>query len=155
MWRKWGCLGLGLCWLGGPSVSYEPSPAFLCNVLTFALQRFCAFHKRVQTPKVRWEEEKREDGIKWQRLEHNGPYFAPPYVPLPDDVRFYYNGKPMKLSPAAEEIATFYAKMLDHDYTGKAIFQNNFFSDWTKEITSGRAERSIREPESVIARYPC
>ncbi|XP_077207462.1 DNA topoisomerase I, mitochondrial isoform X2 [Paroedura picta] len=82
-----------------------------------------------------WEEEKREDGVKWQQLEHSGPFFAPPYEPLPDDVRFYYNGKPMKLSLAAEEIATFYAKMLDHDYTRKHIFQNNFFNDWTKEMT--------------------
>lgn len=82
-----------------------------------------------------WEEEKREDGVKWQQLEHKGPYFAPPYEPLPDDVCFYYNGKPMKLSLATEEIATFYAKMLDHDYTSKKIFQNNFFCDWTKAMT--------------------
>ncbi|XP_061463065.1 DNA topoisomerase I, mitochondrial isoform X5 [Rhineura floridana] len=83
----------------------------------------------------RWEEEKREDGVKWQQLEHKGPYFATPYEPLPDCVSFYYNGKAMKLSPATEEVATFYAKMLDHDYTTKEIFKNNFFNDWTKEMT--------------------
>ncbi|XP_074841695.1 DNA topoisomerase I, mitochondrial isoform X2 [Carettochelys insculpta] len=86
--------------------------------------------------KARWEEEKMDDGVKWKQLEHKGPYFAPPYELLPDDIRFYYDGKPMKLSVAAEEIATFYAKMLDHEYTTKEVFQNNFFHDWRKEMTS-------------------
>ncbi|KAM9573896.1 DNA topoisomerase I, mitochondrial isoform 1-T1 [Guaruba guarouba] len=88
-----------------------------------------------------WEEEKKEDGIKWIQLEHRGPYFAPLYEPLPEDVQFYYDGKPLKLSLGTEEIATFYAKMLDHEYTTKEIFQNNFFNDWRKEMTS--AERKI------------
>ncbi|XP_066873921.1 DNA topoisomerase I, mitochondrial isoform X1 [Kogia breviceps] len=42
----------------------------------------------------------------------------------------------MKLSLAAEEVATFYGKMLDHEYTTKEVFQNNFFSDWRKEMTA-------------------
>ncbi|NXX40298.1 TOP1M topoisomerase, partial [Tricholaema leucomelas] len=89
---------------------------------------------------LRWEEEKKEDQVKWTQLEHRGPYFVPLYEPLPDDVRFYYDGKPLKLSLATEEIATFYAKMLDHEYTTKEIFQNNFFSDWRKEMTSEEQE---------------
>lgn len=40
----------------------------------------------------RWEEEKKEDGVKWMQLEHRGPYFVPLYEPLPEDVQFYYNG---------------------------------------------------------------
>ncbi|XP_072458949.1 DNA topoisomerase I, mitochondrial isoform X2 [Notamacropus eugenii] len=82
-----------------------------------------------------WQEEKSEDGVKWKQLEHKGPYFAPLYEPLPDEVHFFYDGKAMKLSLAAEEIATFYGKMLDHEYTTKEVFQNNFFSDWRKEMT--------------------
>ncbi|XP_037982870.1 DNA topoisomerase 1-like [Motacilla alba alba] len=39
----------------------------------------------------RWEEEKKEDGVKWMQLEHRGPYFVPPYEPLPKDVQFYYD----------------------------------------------------------------
>ncbi|XP_040443080.1 DNA topoisomerase I, mitochondrial isoform X2 [Falco naumanni] len=88
----------------------------------------------------RWEEEKKEDGVKWTQLEHRGPYFAPVYEPLPDNVQFYYDGKPLKLSLATEEIATFYAKMLDHEYTTKEVFQNNFFNDWRKEMTSEEQE---------------
>ncbi|XP_075861079.1 DNA topoisomerase I, mitochondrial isoform X2 [Microcebus murinus] len=83
-----------------------------------------------------WEEEKSTDRVKWRQLEHRGPYFSPAYEPLPDGVRFFYDGKPVKLSVAAEEVATFYAKMLDREYTTKEVFQNNFFSDWQKEMTA-------------------
>ncbi|NP_001182621.1 topoisomerase (DNA) I, gene 2 [Xenopus tropicalis] len=82
-----------------------------------------------------WEEEKYEDGIKWKFLEHEGPVFAPPYEPLPDSVKFYYDGKPLPLSLQAEEVASFFAKMLDHEYTTKEIFRNNYFMDWRKEMT--------------------
>ncbi|XP_048385601.1 DNA topoisomerase 1-like isoform X3 [Stegostoma tigrinum] len=67
-------------------------------------------------------------------LEHQGPLFAPEYEPLPDGIHFYYDGNPMKLSLAAEEVATFYAKMLDHEYTTKEVFRQNFFHDWQKEM---------------------
>uniref|UniRef100_A0A8C2JV60 DNA topoisomerase I n=1 Tax=Cyprinus carpio TaxID=7962 RepID=A0A8C2JV60_CYPCA len=79
--------------------------------------------------------EKYEDGVKWKFLEHKGPYFPPEYQPLPDDVKFYYNGKPVKLSLPAEEVALFFAQMVDHEYTTKEVFRNNFFRDWRKEMT--------------------
>ncbi|CAN2389397.1 DNA topoisomerase type I activity [Pristimantis euphronides] len=82
-----------------------------------------------------WEEEKYEDGIKWKFLEHKGPVFAPPYDPLPKDVKFYYDGNPLQLCAQAEEAALFFATMLDHDYTTVDIFRNNFFIDWRKEMT--------------------
>ncbi|XP_017882324.1 DNA topoisomerase I, mitochondrial isoform X2 [Ceratina calcarata] len=87
-----------------------------------------------------WEEEKKSDGTKWTFLEHKGPVFAPPYEPLPPNIKFYYNGKEMKLSQDAEEVATFYARMLDHDYTTKPMFNSNFFSDWREVMTD--AERA-------------
>ncbi|XP_060517380.1 DNA topoisomerase I, mitochondrial isoform X2 [Cylas formicarius] len=95
----------------------------------------------------RWEEEKKDDGVKWNFLEHKGPVFAPPYEPLPDNVKFFYDGKEMKLSQDAEEIAGFYAKMLDHDYTTKDAFNKNFFSDWRKAMTSKEQEviRDLRK----------
>ena len=43
-------------------------------------------------------------------------------------------GKVMKLSPKAEEVATFFSKMLDHEYTTKEIFRKNFFKDWRKVL---------------------
>jgi DNA topoisomerase-1 len=74
-------------------------------------------------------------GKKWKFLEHKGPVFAPPYEPLPDSIKFFYDGKEMKLSQEAEEVASFYAKMLDHDYTTKETFNNNFFKDWRKVMS--------------------
>nr|XP_019934819.1 PREDICTED: DNA topoisomerase I, mitochondrial-like [Paralichthys olivaceus] len=82
-----------------------------------------------------WEEEKYEHGVKWKFLEHKGPYFSPEYQPLPDDVHFLYKGKQVKLSLAAEEVAMFFAQMLDHEYTTKTVFRENFFQDWRKEMT--------------------
>ncbi len=89
-----------------------------------------------------WEEiGNHSDGRKWTFLEHKGPLFAPAYEKLPKHIRFYYDGKPMKLSESAEEVATFYGKMLDHDYTTKKAFNDNFFSDWRREMTS--EEKSV------------
>ncbi|KAF9804117.1 hypothetical protein SFRURICE_020545 [Spodoptera frugiperda] len=82
-----------------------------------------------------WEEEKKDDGTKWKFLEHKGPVFAPDYEPLPENVKFYYDGKEMRLSQDAEEVAGFYARMLDHEYTTKSTFNNNFFNDWRKVMT--------------------
>ncbi|XP_058062940.1 DNA topoisomerase I, mitochondrial [Anopheles bellator] len=88
-----------------------------------------------------WEEEKREDGGKWTFLEHKGPVFAPPYDPLPENVKFEYDGREMKLSVNAEEVAGFYARMLDHDYTSKAAFNDNFFKDWRRTMTESERAR--------------
>lgn len=52
-----------------------------------------AFEQGFSFVVFRWEEEKKEDGVKWNYLEHKGPMFAPPYEPLPKNVKFYYNGE--------------------------------------------------------------
>uniref|UniRef100_A0A5S6QNS7 DNA topoisomerase I n=1 Tax=Trichuris muris TaxID=70415 RepID=A0A5S6QNS7_TRIMR len=88
-----------------------------------------------------WEEEKKDLSVKWKFLEHKGPLFAPAYDPLPESVHFYYDGKPMKLAVDTEEVASFYAKMLDHEYTTKEVFNKNFFHDWRKVMT--HAEREV------------
>ena len=84
-----------------------------------------------------WEEEKVQlpEGHNWRSLEHKGPIFAPPYERLPKNIKFYYNGESYKLSNDAEEVMTFYAKMLDHDYTSKDTFNNNFMTDWREVMT--------------------
>jgi DNA topoisomerase-1 len=88
-----------------------------------------------------WEEEKKEDGTKWNFLEHKGPVFAPSYERLPPDIKFFYDGKEMVLSEPTEEVASFYARMLDHDYTTKEAFNKNFFKDWRKVMTEKEKER--------------
>ena len=41
-------------------------------------------------------------------------------------------GKVIKLSEQTEENVSFFAKMLDHDYTTKEVFRKNFFDDLRK-----------------------
>ncbi|XP_005086022.1 DNA topoisomerase I, mitochondrial isoform X2 [Mesocricetus auratus] len=82
--------------------------------------------------------------VKWRQLEHRGPYFTPAYEPLPDSVHFFYDGKPVKLSLAAEEVATLYGKMLHLECTTKEVFRRNFFSDWRKEMTAEERELITR-----------
>ena len=87
-----------------------------------------------------WEEESPGEGIKWKTLEHNGPVFPPDYEPLPKKVRFYYDGKHFELSSEAEEVAGFYARMLEHEYTSKDVFNKNFFKDWRKTMNEKERE---------------
>ncbi|VDN56701.1 unnamed protein product [Dracunculus medinensis] len=81
-----------------------------------------------------WEEDSKPDGVKWRTLVHKGPVFAPDYVPLPQTVHFKYSGE-------TEEVASFYAKMLTHEYTTKEIFNENFFKDWRKVMTAIEREK--------------
>ncbi|CAF3109576.1 unnamed protein product [Rotaria socialis] len=64
--------------------------------------------------------------------------FPPPYEPLQNNVNFFYHGlsycTEVKLEEATEEIMTFYAHMLDRDYTSKEVFNNNFMTDWRKSM---------------------
>ena len=98
-----------------------------------------------------WENEADPNGddgtVKWQTLEHNGVIFPPPYEPLPGDVKMKYKGmfllwaflspfiyrpvgKPVDLSYEAEEVAGFYAALLESDHAKDTTFNNNFFEDW-------------------------
>ncbi|KAI6174966.1 DNA topoisomerase I [Aphelenchoides bicaudatus] len=88
-----------------------------------------------------WEEEKKADGVKWNSLEHKGPLFAPAYERIPKEVKFKYDGSSMTLSKDAEEVASFYAKMLDHEYTSKDSFNKNFFKDWRKTMTQEERDK--------------
>ncbi|KAL6489004.1 hypothetical protein MHYP_G00027450 [Metynnis hypsauchen] len=104
-----------------------------------SLRRYALAAEALLSP--RWEERKHaENGQKWRSLEHKGPLFPPEYEPLPSNVSFLYNGTPVTLRPATEEVATFYAKMLDHEFTTKEVFQNNFFTDWKEVMTENERQ---------------
>ncbi|EGD78186.1 DNA binding/DNA topoisomerase type I [Salpingoeca rosetta] len=93
--------------------------------------------KEEEVPVYRWwEDEVLPEGQYWRTLEHRGPMFAPPYQPLPKDVYLLYDGKPYHFEPAAEEVATFYAAMLERDYVKKPVFNKNFFADWKTTMTA-------------------
>ncbi|KAJ3274687.1 DNA topoisomerase 1 [Terramyces sp. JEL0728] len=79
-----------------------------------------------------WLEEKADNGIKWTSLQHQGPLFPPPYEP--HGVKMLYDGKAVDLTPAAEEVASFYAALLGTDNGNNPVFQKNFFADFLKVI---------------------
>lgn len=82
-----------------------------------------------------WEDEKFGEGsVRWQTLEHNGVIFPPPYEPLPSYVKLYYDGKPVTLPPAAEEVAGFFGAMLETDHAKNPVFQKNFFTDFVEVL---------------------
>jgi DNA topoisomerase-1 len=81
----------------------------------------------------RWWEAAQGDGTKkWTTLEHNGVLFPPPYEPLPKHVKMKYDGKEVTLPPEAEEVAGFFAALLESDHAKNPTFQQNFFNDWVK-----------------------
>lgn len=49
----------------------------------------------------------------------------------------------MVLTPEQEEIATFYAAMLDSDFVTNATFNKNFFADW-KEVLGPKVLSCLR-----------
>ncbi|KAL2154898.1 hypothetical protein VTH82DRAFT_3574 [Thermothelomyces myriococcoides] len=79
-----------------------------------------------------WDQpQKEDDSIKWTTLEHNGVLFPPPYEPLPNNVKLYYDGKPVNLHVEAEEVATFFGSMLHSTQNVEnPVFQKNFFNDF-------------------------
>lgn len=70
---------------------------------------------------------------KWTSLEQNGVSFTDDYEP--HNVKLIYDGEPVELTPAQEEVATFYAAMppdgpqLSNPQTAK-VFNANFFGDF-------------------------
>ena len=75
-----------------------------------------------------WENHKEDDSIKWESLEHSGPYFPPEYTPI--NIPLVYNQKELFLEPEAEEVAGFFAALLNSDHATNPIFRKNFFDDF-------------------------
>jgi DNA topoisomerase I len=101
----------------------------------------------------RWWEAAQHDGTKkWTTLEHNGVLFPPPYEPLPKHVKMKYDGKEVSLPPEAEEVAGFFAALIESDHGKNTVFQQNFFNDWLAVL---KEHNAVRVPESnVDERHP-
>lgn len=92
-----------------------------------------------------WENPVWDDTIKWETLEHNGVFFPPEYQP--HGVKMIYNGKEIYLEPEAEEVAGFFAALLETDYARNPTFVKNFFDDFlaTLERIKSSASGIIKE----------
>ncbi|KAK1218490.1 DNA topoisomerase 1 [Marasmius sp. AFHP31] len=92
-----------------------------------------------------WDADPQDDSsVKWQTLEHNGVFFPPPYEPLPSDVKMKYDGEEVDLPPASEEVAGFYAALIETDHAKDATFNKNFFDDWKKVLQNHPPKNGIR-----------
>ncbi|GAA6004245.1 DNA topoisomerase 1 [Rhodotorula paludigena] len=80
----------------------------------------------------KWWENQQDGEQKWRTLEHSGVLFPPEYEP--HGVQMKYNGKPVALPPEAEEVASFFAAILETDYVKNKTFVQNFFNDWQKVL---------------------
>lgn len=83
-----------------------------------------------------WDDPTKGDGtIKWTTLEHNGVIFPPPYEPLPEHVKMYYDGVPVSMDIQAEEIAYAFGSMLNSTHNVEnPTFQQNFFNDFKEML---------------------
>ncbi|GAA6002945.1 hypothetical protein JCM10207_001912 [Rhodosporidiobolus poonsookiae] len=77
-----------------------------------------------------WDNYDGDSEEKWKTLEHNGVMFPPEYEP--HGIKMKYSGKEVDLPPEAEEVASFFAAILETDYVKNPVFVRNFFKDWQK-----------------------
>lgn len=70
-------------------------------------------------------------------------WFPPPYEP--HGVNMLYDGKPVTLSPASEEVATFFATVLGTQHAENATFCQNFFKDFKRILSKYDPSCPIRE----------
>eukprot|EP00877_Chromochloris_zofingiensis_P012806 jgi/Chrzof1/777/Cz01g28140.t1 len=79
--------------------------------------------------------------IKWTTLVHSGVLFPPEYEP--HGIKMLYDGKPVDLTPAEEEVATMYAVMKETDYVKKDIFNKNFWGDFKEVLGKNHVIQSL------------
>ncbi|MDV3293851.1 MAG: DNA topoisomerase I [Nitrososphaerales archaeon] len=79
----------------------------------------------------------------WTTLSHNGVSFPDLYQPEGFPVRVL--GKPVKLSPLAEEMAYNLAKKKETPYIKDQVFTNNFMSDFVKQLPEWAASAKFAD----------
>lgn len=105
-----------------------------------------------------WEEQANDGSVKWTTFHHRGILFPPPYVPLPKGVKMKYGGRqprrhlatpsdapgtPLTLPHESEEVAGFFAAMLETDHAQDPTFRENFFKGFTETLAKYPPVRAI------------
>jgi DNA topoisomerase IB len=62
-------------------------------------------------------------------------------------------GKVVDLSPDSEEVAGFYAVLMETDHAKDAKFNSNFFSDWLKVLKTHPLIRPLLPPPYLCAAH--
>jgi len=86
-----------------------------------------------------WEMPPYKGDTKWKRLDHNGICFPPPYKK--HNVKILYKGKAVELNAEQEELATFYAVMLETEWVKKKAFNINFFREFRQALKNADREK--------------
>lgn len=95
-----------------------------------------------------WEAPKLPAGVNWRRMECPGVNFVAPYER--HNVPLLYDGQPVELTAAQEELATFFASMpldgpqLGNQKTAK-VFIKNFFEDFKAALGSKHVIRDFEK----------
>lgn len=92
-----------------------------------------------------WEQPQVDDEEveeRWKSLEHNGVLFPPKYEP--HGVKIRYKGHEIDLTPEQEELATFWAGIIDNDLSTKEITRKNFLKEF-KRVMDEKYALSILE----------
>ncbi|KAL0575736.1 DNA topoisomerase 1 [Marasmius crinis-equi] len=85
-----------------------------------------------------------DNSVKWTTLEHNGVIFPPPYEPLPSNVKMKYDSQKVDLPPASEEVAGFFAALIETEHAQDETFRKNFFQDWKKVLKTHPPRNGIQ-----------
>jgi len=80
---------------------------------------------------------------KWDTFEHHGLMFAPDYEP--HGVPIKYDGKEIKLTGEAEEIATYWCGVKGTDYEKKDLFINNFWGVWKAALGNDSPIKELKK----------
>lgn len=106
--------------------------------------------------KAKMEEEAADgddDGPKWTTLQHSGVLFPPEYEPLPPNVKLKYDGKPLDLPPEAEEVAGFFAALVETEHAADPVFRENFFRDFLGVLAEFPSKNKVKiDPENGMDR---
>lgn len=91
-----------------------------------------------------WEQAIEDDSdTKWTKLEHNGVMVAPRYEP--HGVKILYKGNPIELKPFQEEIATFWAGLVNNELSLKKITRNNFLKEFKNVMDNSYKDASLED----------
>ena len=85
------------------------------------------------------------------QVRHSLPRPPPPHHTLQTLTDEFISsvGKPVKLDPEAEEVASFFAALLETDYVNNPVFVKNFFDSWIHVMLTHPPVRSFHSSSIV------
>lgn len=85
---------------------------------------------------------------KFESLEHNGVLFPQAYQA--HGVKIKYKDEPIELTSNVEEIATFWAMVLDNELSQKEIARKNFFKEFKLKLRNSKPEYKSKFENSKL-----